>query len=377
MEALPIVVRIGFKSSPSRAAPRTLVKCGQTTVMMLTHGDAATLIQRPDGLSAEDVRWVVELLFDGNLPPPEGAALLSAWTARGETADELAAVVDELLVRALTIPLHGPCMDLCGTGGSDLTRFNVSTTVAFVLAAAGVPIAKHGNRGSKRPNGSFDLLDALGIPFTFTPSQLAQLFHETGLCFLFARTVHPAVARVAAMRKLVAGRTIFNLAGPLANPCRPTRQVVGVTKEPTAHIVAKALHLMGVERAIVVRGHPGLDEVSITGPSHLWEVAGGHTHHRIVEHVHHPGMDHSSLPGGDAADNALLFHRILQQHEAGPLLDMVLVNAALALDCWRDSPHPGSAETIAEVRDLVQSGRPWSTYERHRRSARALAGLDN
>jgi anthranilate phosphoribosyltransferase len=266
-------------------------------------------------------------------------------------------------------------MDLCGTGGSELTRFNVSTTVAFVLASAGVPVAKHGNRGSRRPNGSFDLLDALGIPFALPPAHLAELQRTTGLCFLFARTMHPAVAAVAPMRKLVAGRTIFNLAGPLANPCRPTRQVVGVTREALAHVVAGALQHLGIERAIVVRGHPGLDEVSITGPSHLWEVANGHTHHRIVEHYHHHGLDHSALPGGDAPENAAIFHRLLTGEETGPLRDMVVANAAMALDCWRGHPHAGNPDTIAEVMDLLLSGRPRETYHAHRRNARRLAGL--
>ena len=343
--------------------------------MLLTPDQAMSLVTQPSGLSDDDVRLVLHLLLDGEMVPTDGAALLTAWTARGETAGELAQLVEELLKRATPIPIHAPCMDLCGTGGSELTRFNISTTVAFVLAAAGVPVVKHGNRGSKRANGSFDLLDARGIPFQLTPVQLAQLFHDTGLCFVFARSIHPAVARVAPMRKLVHGRTIFNLAGPLANPCRPTRQIVGVTNESTAHIVAGALSLLGVERALVVRGHPGLDEMSITGPSHLWEVAGGHTHHRIVEHFHYHGLDHASLPGGDALDNAALFAKLLQLQETGPLLDMVLVNAALALDCWRSTHHPGNSETIEEVRDLITSGRAWATYQHHRRIARSVAGL--
>ncbi len=355
--------------------PRTLVKGRHTPAMLLTTDQALALISQTGGLSDDGVRLILSLLLDGGMHPPGGAALLSAWTARGETASELAVLVEELLKRAIAIPISGPCMDLCGTGGSELTRFNVSTTVAFVLASAGVPVTKHGNRGSQRPNGSFDLLDALGVPFQLNPAQLAQVFNDTGLCFLFARAVHPVVARVAPMRKLVAGRTIFNLAGPLANPCRPSCQVVGVTKEATAHVVAGALQRLGVERAIVVRGHPGLDEVSITGPSHLWEVTPGHTHHRVVEHFHHHGLDHAALPGGDAADNALLFRRILRGEETGPLLDMVLANAALALDCWRGSVHAGSDETIAEIRDLIAGGRSWATYEHHRRCARMVAGL--
>lgn len=345
--------------------------------MPLSVTEARAWIDRSGGMTGEEVRHLLDLLMDGGIEPAAGASLLSTWTARGETATELAGLVKALLSRAVTVPITGPCLDLCGTGGSELTRFNVSTTVAFILAAAGVPVAKHGNRGSRRPNGSFDLLDELGVPFLHTPEHLAEIYRATGLCFLFARSMHPAVASVAPMRKLVNGRTIFNLAGPLANPCRPSRQVVGVTKETTAHVVAGALQQLGIDRAIVVRGHPGLDEVSVTGPTHLWEVAGGKVHHRIVEQFHHHGLDHGALPGGDAPENAILFRRLLQGQETGPLLDMVVANAALALDCWRSAPHAGCSETIEEVRRMVANGAGWMHYEMHRSHARRLAGLAN
>jgi len=339
--------------------------------------DARHWLDLPQGMDASQVSQVLTWLLDHDIDPNDGANFLSCWTARGETATELAALVNVMLARAVQIPISGPSMDLCGTGGSELTRFNVSTTVAFVLAAAGVPVTKHGNRGSRRPNGSFDLLDALGVPFQLTPIQIAQIFEETGLCFLFARALHPAVAKVAPLRRLVHGRTIFNLAGPLANPCRPTRQVVGVTKETTAHVIAGALTLLGIERGIVVRGHPGLDEVSITGPTHLWEVSGGHTHHRIVEHFHYHGPDHAELPGGDAPENALIFKRLIDGEETGPVHDMVVANAALALDCWRGTAHPGSDDAIREVRDLLANGAVGAIYARHRRIARAIAGLND
>ena len=340
--------------------------------MSLTLADARAAIDRQEGLSASEVTDLLALLLSGAVTPAAGAQLLSAWTARGETATELAALVQSLLTHAVQVPLPGPCFDLCGTGGSDLTRYNVSTTVAFVLAAAGVPVAKHGNRGSKRPNGSFDLLDALGVPFALPPRHLATLVQETGICFLFARSMHPAVAQVAPMRKLAGGRTIFNLAGPLANPCKPVRQVVGVVKNTTAQVVAGALQQLNIERAIVVRGHPGLDEISITGPSHLWEVAYGRTHHRIVEHFHHHGLDHAALPGGDADVNAPLFADLLQGRQVGPLLDMVIANAALALDCWRNSAHPGGQESISVVREIITSGLAWDRYQLHRRLAERL-----
>jgi len=237
-------------------------------------------------------------------------------------------------------------------------------------------VIKHGNKGSKIPNGSFDLLEMLGVPFQLPPAQLARLHAETGVCFLFARAVHPAVAAVAPARKLAAQhakRTVFNLAGPLANPCRPRKQLIGVTDERTAHVVAEAIARLGTERAIVVRGHPGIDEVSITGPTHVWTVHGGHVHHAIIERIHQHGVDHAHLPCGDAQANAATFHRLLSGEERGPLLDMVCANAGAALDCWRDRPVLSDSVGFDEAKALLLSGTVKATFVKHLTMAKQLA----
>ncbi len=340
---------------------------------------AFTAMQRqvlnPSGMSEAETGALVDLLISGELAAAEGADLLVAWTRRGETAVELAAVVWNLLARA-QVPASPACMDLCGTGGSGLTRFNVSTTAAFVLAALGVPVAKHGNRGSARPNGGFDLLDALEVPYQLPPERLARLHAESGVCFLFARQVHPAVAAVAPARKLAAQhvrRTVFNLAGPLANPFRPRRQIVGVSDEQVARVVAEALVRLGSERAVVVLGHPGIDELSISGPSHLWEVHDGRVHHRIAEHFHQPGLTHDQLPGGDAPVNKHLFRRLLAGEERGPLLDLVCVNAGAALDCWHGRPILGDGQGVAAARAALTSGKVAAAFAKHHALARELA----
>jgi anthranilate phosphoribosyltransferase len=334
------------------------------------------LVRTAGGMTPEQTQVVVRHLMDGSLTPEHGAEVLIAWSERGETGTELATVVEALLAKAVPVPIPGG-MDLCGTGGSGLGRYNVSTTAAFVLAAAGIPVVKHGNKGSKTPNGSFDLLEVLGVPFQLPVPALVKLQRETGVCFLFARAVHPAVAAVAPARKLAAGRvkrTVFNLAGPLANPCRPRRQLIGVTDERTAHVVGEAIKRLGTERALVVRGHPGIDEVSITGPTHVWDVQHGHIHHRIIERIHQHGLDHAHLPCGDAIHNAAVFHRILAGDERGPLLDMVCANAGAALDCWHGRQVLSDSAGFDQAKDLIASGKAKAVFTRHLLLAKQLAG---
>ena len=341
-----------------------------------SYSSLVALVRSAGGMTQEQTQVVLHHLMDGSMTPEHGAEVLIAWSERGETGAELAAVVEGLLAKAVHIPIPGG-MDLCGTGGSGLGRYNVSTTTAFVLAAAGIPVVKHGNKGSKAPNGSFDLLEALGVPFQLPVHQLVKLQAETGVCFLFARAVHPAVAAVAPARKLAGARvkrTIFNLAGPLANPCRPKRQLIGVTDERTAHVVADAIKRLGSERALVVRGHPGIDEVSITGPTHVWDVQGGHIHHSIIERIHQHGLDHAHLPCGDAVHNAAIFHRMLSGDERGPLLDMVCANAGAALDCWHDRKVLSDSVGFDQAKELIASGKAKQAFTRHLTLAKQLAG---
>ena len=344
--------------------------------MSTDHLPLIALVRSTAGMTPEQTQVVLHHLMDGSVTPEHGAEILIAWSERGETGRELATVVDVLLSKAVHVPIPGG-MDLCGTGGSGLGRFNVSTTTAFILAAAGIPVVKHGNKGSKTPNGSFDLLEALGVPFQLPVAQLVKLQAETGVCFLFARAVHPAVAAVAPARKLAAGRvrrTIFNLAGPLANPCRPRKQLIGVTDERTAHVIVEAVKLLGAERTLIVRGHPGIDEVSITGATHVWDVQGSHVHHVIIERIHQHGLDHAHLPGGDASANAAIFHRLLSGEERGPLLDMVCANAGAALDCWFGRKILSDSVGFDQAKELIANGQAKTAFVRHQSLAKLLAG---
>ena len=341
---------------------------------MLTAAAARDLVRRHHGMDTDQATAFLDLLMAGTLPPAEGGELLVALAERGETPTELAALVSGLLARAALMAPAPRCLDVCGTGGSGLTRFNVSTTAAFILAAAGIPVAKHGNRGSQRVNGSFDLLDQLGVTYALPAAALARLLAETGVCFLFARAVHPAVATVAPYRKAAGRRTVFNLAGPLANPCRPVRQVIGVTNAASALLVAGALERLGSERACVVWGEPGIDEFSVTGDSTWLQVGGGSTRRGTLPALHRD-LCHEELPGGDANENALIFQRLLVGDERGPLRDMVALNAGVAIDLWHDRAPDLGGPGYRQALSLLASGAVQQRFVQHVELARTLGSV--
>lgn len=325
--------------------------------------EAREQVCRSEGMDAIGAESLLETLLSEKLPVAQGAELLTLLAERGETSIEVAAFARGLRARCTRVSLDTACLDVCGTGGSGRTRFNTSTFVAFLCAAAGIPVAKHGNRGSQRANGSFDLLEALGIPLEMSPIDLARIHAETKLCFLFARAVHPAVAAAAPYRKAAGRRTIFNLAGPLANPAVITRQMIGAADLKTARVLAGALSRLGLERALVVHGHPGVDDCSITGPTTCLTVTPVGVSEAVLDRPLHPDLDPASLPGGDAQENAEIFRRLAKDEEPGPLRDLVLMNATAAIDTWRgrafrtDSPSYRLAEkTLASgaVADLLR-----------------------
>lgn len=343
--------------------------------MALPFSVALDLVSRASGMESAETRECMSLLLEGGLGDEEGGALLRAWSDRGETGIELAAAVRFLRERAVSIPIDQPCFDLCGTGGSGLTRYNVSTTVAFVAAAAGVPVAKHGNRGSRAPNGSFDLLEALEVPFTLSPENEALLLRETGVCFVFARTHHPAVGKAVGARKAAGGRTVFNLAGPLANPAPISRQIIGAVNEKTANVVAEALLELETEGALVVFGEPGIDEISVTGQTGYVQVSREGVARGVLTGPPHPHLDYSALPGGNADENARLFFSLLEGRETGPLLSMVCENAGAALDLWRGAPPQLGGPGAREARRLIESGAVLETFLKHRKRAQDLSAM--
>lgn len=339
---------------------------------MITLEQAQNLTAKTGGMNEAEANDFLELLMSGSLSETDGAGLLVSLAERGETGPEVAAFVKGLRGHAVECDFHTPCLDVCGTGGSGLTRFNISTTVAFICAAAGIPVAKHGNRGSKRPNGSFDLLDVLGVRFELSADQLAKTLKETNLCFLFARSMHPAVGKVVPYRKAAGVRTIFNLAGPLANPAQISHQIIGTTNEKTAQILAEALQLLDVERACVVWGAPGIDEFSVTGPSEFFNINGNEISRGSVNQALHADLDHADLPGGDAKENAQIFERIVNGQERGPLRDMVLVNAGAAIDLWHNRELGDHGAGFQQASELLDNGAVKEAFLSHLEFVKAL-----
>jgi len=336
--------------------------------------DLLAAAARPTGLTAAEAQEALDAITGGLLTPEAGAELLVAMRQRGETATELSTFVRGLIAKAMAVDLGRPVMDVVGTGGSGRARYNASTTACFVLAAAGVPVAKHGNRGSNHANGSFDLLEVLGVPFTPPAGGHRRLLEDSGLCFIFARQAHPAIGAAAPMRKLAAARvpgTIFNLAGPLANPARPARLLLGCARPTQGALLAETLRLLGTQRTLVACGHPGIDEMAVTGPTRIWEVTQDGVTERELPAPHEPHHE-AHVTGGDCIANAATFHRLMAGDERGPLLDFVVANAGVALAIWRGLP-PEDAACRAEARELIASGKAKAAFERHRAAAQAIA----
>jgi len=297
-----------------------------------------------ESLTREEARAVMTEVFSGTATDAQIAALLVALHMKGETVEEIVGFAEAIREAAEPLPLHrestlSVCsagretlVDTCGTGGDARGTFNISTATAFVVAGAGVRVAKHGNRGLSSKCGSADVMEALGVKISLPTAVLATCLEEVGIVFLFAPAMHSAMKYVQPARRELRLRTIFNLLGPLTNPSRASAQVVGVYSLDLVEKVAEALSMLGVHRALVVHGLDGLDEITITGPTRIAEVREGHvrTYEVTPEEF---GINRAALKeisGGDAAANAAIIRDILAGKKS-PRRDIVLLNAAAAL----------------------------------------------
>lgn len=285
--------------------------------------------------SKDRARQVMGAWMDGQVSPVVGAAILASLATRGETVDEIAGFAEAMRQRSVPIdvPRDRPVIDLCGTGGTGSSTINVSTTAAFVAAAGGATVVKHGNRGVTKASGSADMLEALGVDLEASADVVSSTVHTLGIAFAFARTHHPAMRHVAPVRAELKARTVFNVLGPLTNPAGATRQLLGTFDPKVAGTLAHVLRDLGTERALVVHGD-GLDDFTITGVTHVHELALDGTVHAydvVPEEVGLRRATMSDLAGGDPTVNARFTREILAGREGGPRRDVVAFNAGAAL----------------------------------------------
>lgn len=312
-------------------------------------------------------------IMEGEAGEAQTAGFLIALRAKGESADELAGLAEVVRARAERVaPPERLCIDTCGTGGGRST-FNVSTTATFVVAGAGVAVAKHGNRSATSRCGSADVLEALGARIDLDPDAVARCLEETGLGFMFAPSHHPAFRHIAPVRRALGVRTIFNLLGPLTNPAGAPRQLLGVADGAYLQRMAQALAALGCERAFVACGRDGMDELSTGAPTDLMEVDGGGVH-ALVVHPEvlglHPPPD-GAIAGGDPAHNAAVLRAVLGG-EGGPARDVVVLNAGAAL--WLASRCGDLAAGMALAAESIDSGAARERLEAFVGVTRRLAG---
>jgi anthranilate phosphoribosyltransferase len=289
-------------------------------------------------LSRAEAETAMDRILTGSLTDAEIAGLLSALRAKGETVEELVGFATVMRRHAAPVfpsgrrALHEILVDTCGTGGDASGTFNVSTTAAFVVAGAGVRVAKHGNRSISSRCGSADVLEALGVNIEIPAERSGEAIEEVGIGFLFAPAVHRATRYAMPARRQLGGRTVFNLLGPLTNPAGASVQVAGVFDLLVMELVARALAQLGVQRAFVVHGAEGLDEISLAGSTHVAEVRGPEVRTFILapEDFGLPRAPLEAIAGGDARRNAEIIRQIFNG-APGPYRDIVLANAAAAL----------------------------------------------
>jgi anthranilate phosphoribosyltransferase len=293
----------------------------------------ARLVRR-ENLSREEGFELLEALLDPEATDAQISGALVALAAKGETVDELTGMAEGLRSRAVRVISQHQCfIDTAGTGSSRAKTFNISTAAAFVIAGAGLPVAKHGNRAASSKSGSADLLTALGVNVSAIPLVSENALNEIGICFMFAPLYHGATARVAGVRRQLGIHTTFNLLGPLSNPAGAPRQVIGVWRHDLAEKLAQVLARLGTERAWVVHGEDGLDEITLAGKTHVAEAQNGELKTFEIAPLdfgfHVAGIDH--LRGGDAEANAAIVSAVLAGERKDEARTLVIMNAAAAL----------------------------------------------
>jgi anthranilate phosphoribosyltransferase len=325
--------------------------------------DAIVQAAKRENLSYAMAECVMDEIMGGKASEIQMAAFLTAMAVKGETIEEITASAAGMRKHCIRILHDMDVLEIVGTGGDKSNSFNISTTSALVISAAGIPVAKHGNRAATSKSGAADVLEALGVNIMAPPEQSLHLLKTIGICFLFAQNYHLSMKYVAPVRKELGIRTIFNILGPLVNPAGANMELLGVYDPDLVEPMAQVLSNLGVKRALVVYGQDSLDEISLSAPTSVCEVSGGQFKSFVIEpeQFGFTRCNKEDLLGGTPADNAKITLDILEG-AAGPRRDAVLLNSAAAIHLAR--PELSLMDAVALAREIIDSGKAREQLER-------------
>lgn len=323
------------------------------------------LVNKKD-LSLETTKAVMLQIMEGGATPAQIAAFLTAMRMKGESIDEITACAMVMREKCRKLRPDTDVLDIVGTGGDELNSFNISTISAFVVSAGGVPVAKHGGRSVSSKCGSADLLEALGVRIGLPAEESEKILREAGICFMFAPVYHSSMKYAAPVRRELSVRTVFNILGPLSNPAGANTQLLGVYDESLVEPLASVLANLGVRRAMVVHGHDGLDEASLTATTTVCEVNAGAMNSFFLapEQLGFKRCTLSDLVGGDARENAQIALEILGGKK-GPKRDVVVLNASLCLYMFYENAT--LRDCVRRAEELIDSGRAMAQLEKFKR----------
>ena len=327
-------------------------------------------------LDTDEAATAMNEIMTGQASPAQIGALVTALRMKGESVDELVGLARVMRRNALRVNVEGPVVDTCGTGGDGTGTFNISTAAAIVAAAAGVKIAKHGNRAASSVCGSADVLEACGVKVELRPAQVEECLRRVGIGFMFAPVFHPAMRHAAGPRREIGIRTVFNILGPLTNPAGAQYQVLGVAREELGEKIAQTLARLGTERTLVTHGEDGTDEFTPTGTTRVWDVTGRSVTFYAVtpEEAGLKRCKLAALKGGTPEENRDIMERVLQG-EQGPICDAVALNAGAALLIAGVERNLRLGVQHAKV--LMDQGVPWRKLQALAELSQELAGNDS
>ena len=313
--------------------------------------EAILKLAKKEDLTYEMAEAVMNEIMSGEATPVQMSAYLTALSIKGETIDEITASAAGMRAHCIKLLHNMDVLEIVGTGGDGSNSFNISTTSSLVIAAAGVPVAKHGNRAASSKSGAADVLEALGVNISIPPEKSAQLLKDISICFLFAQNYHVAMKYVAPIRKELGIRTVFNILGPLSNPAGANMELMGVYDESLVEPLAQVMAKLGVSRGMVVYGKDSLDEISMCAPTAVCEIKDGwfQSYELTPEQFGYERCDKSQLTGGSPQENAEITKAILEGREKGAKRQAVCLNAGAALYIT------GKAETIEQGVRMAES----------------------